>query len=165
LATLFSSCLSEDMNSEYGKPYNTEIRHLKPVEIKSATIANSEIWIRFNVKNVTLNALFLNNIYVKLVSKHDIDDKTMFYNAWLPKVTEQKHEIKLNNYAQTYPLATFLEINSQESKHFSLIVKGEETAKNKIFKFRVYMSCNNGQGNCYTIQSDKDYLVGFLAGL
>lgn len=153
----------EDINSEYGKPYNEEIRPLKPIESQSVTIANGEIWIRFNLKNNSAQKLYIDNLYLKIVGKYALDSVAVSYNAWLPKANEQVYEIELDNFAQTYPFATFTEISPDEARHFSLKVKGSQSLEKQAVKFQIYASCNDGNGKRYTICSDKIYVLGLYA--
>lgn len=155
----------EDMNSKYGEPFNSDIIKLKPVDNDFATLANEYIWIRFDLQNDTDFPLYVDNLKVKVIAVHNINSKTMHYNVWMPELTELKHKITLKDKIETYPIATFVEIPAQKSQHFSLEVKGEKSCYQKIYKFRVFASCNDGKGNRKTIQSDKDYFVGFLPAL
>jgi hypothetical protein len=69
---------------------------------------------------------------------------------------QDKNKILRENFVK------YLQENLQ-SKHFSLKVKGDKDKKieNKIIKFRIIASANDGKCNRYTIQSDKDYFLGF----
>ncbi len=151
----------EDINGEYGKPYNEEIRELRTFRTQDATLANEEIWIRFNLRNESGEKLFVDNLFLKIVGKHPIHTAKVEYNAWLPKSSEEVYEVRLDGFAQTYPFATFAEVAPAESRHFSLKVKGVESLDKQILRFKIYASCNDGKGKRYTISSDKTYVLAF----
>ncbi len=150
----------EDINSEYGKPYQEEIRPLKPFDNQAFTIANEEIWIRFNLKNQSDQKLYVDNLYLKIIGKHNLDSVSVAQNAWLPKNNEEIYEIKLDNFAQTYPFATFTALVPKESRHFSLRVSASKSLDKQIVRFRLIISANDGAGKRITIPSDKVYLLG-----
>jgi hypothetical protein len=156
----------EDMNSEYGAPYNEEIRHLKPDKITAPTLANQQIWIRFNIKNNGKTKIFVDNIALKILNRYDLKEDEVSYDVWFPKSLDEKAvEITLNNFAATYPLSTHTELDANESRFFSLKVFGDESLKKRLIKFRLIVSCTDGAGSRQTIHSDKDYFVGFLPPL
>jgi len=154
----------EDMNSVYGEPYRKEIKPLKQIDFKGVTLANNEIWIRFNLQNEAKEKLFIDNLFLKVTHQYAISEQVVISNAWLPKFTEKHYEVLLNPFALSYPMATFIEIAGGESKHFSLKVKNDKDKQieNQIVRFKIIASANDGKGNRYTIQSDKDYLLGFV---
>lgn len=154
----------EDMNSEYGEPYRSEIKPIKREDLKGITLANNEIWIRFNLQNKAEGKLFIDNLSLKIIAQYPINEQVVISNAWTHKFTEKHYEVLLNPYALSYPMATLIEIESSESKHFSLKVKSDKDKKieNQIIKFRIIISANDGKGKRYTIQSDKDYFLGFM---
>jgi len=154
----------EDINSEYGEPYRREIMPLKPADLKNMTLANNEIWIRFNLQNEAEGKLYIDNLFLKIIAQYPVNEQMISYNAWITKFTEKHYEVLLNPFALSYPMATFIEIEGNESKHFSLKVKSDADKKieNQIIKFRIIASANDGKGNRYTIQSDKDYFLGFV---
>jgi len=152
----------EDMNSLYGEPYNQEIRHLKPEKLLFPTIANKEMHIRFNIKNITNEKLFLDNMYIKILEKYVTNSETMFYNAWLPKLSEEKYQIEINNSVTIYPFSLYLEVEPHQSQHFSFQVKTAPNFTHQIARFSIEISANNGNGKRYVCSSDKNYLVGFL---
>ncbi len=154
----------EDMNSEYGEPYRREIKPIKKEDLKGITLANNEIWIRFNLQNKAEGKLFIDNLNLKIIAQYPINEQVMTHNAWTHKFTEKHYEVLLNRFALSYPMATLIEIEGGESKHFSLKVKNdkENEIENQIVKFRIIISANDGKGKRYTIQSDKDYFLGFM---
>lgn len=154
----------EDMNSEYGEPYRSEIKPIKKEDMKGITLANNEIWIRFNLQNKAEDKLFIDNLNLKIIAQYPINEQVMTHNMWTHKFTEKHYEVLLNRFALSYPMATLIEIEGGESKHFSLKVKNdkENEIEKQIVKFRIIISANDGKGKRYTIQSDKDYFLGFM---
>lgn len=113
----------EDMNSEYGEPYRKDIMPLLPADIHGTTLANGEMWIRFNLQNTLPQSLFIDNLSLKIIQYYPIDKQAARFNTWLPKSSEKQYELSLNRFALTYPIATLVEIGNGQSKHFSLKIK------------------------------------------
>ncbi len=154
----------EDMNSCYGKPFLTELKSLHSYPKDFTTIANEYIWVRFNIRNTGTTPVFVDNLDIKILSATKINQRSVHYNEWTTALpNEILYEFVLNNKATNYPrVLDNKKLTPNNNLHFSFKIRGDKSCNKQIFKFRILVSYNDGKGNRFTIQSDKDYFIGFL---
>jgi hypothetical protein len=156
----------EDMNSKYGEPYRNQLKSLQKLPNTQPTIANKSIWIRFNVMNKSNTKLYVDNIKLEKVATHAINNKIVKWSNWItPKDGEKRFELALSHEPQIVAVVPFTEIAANSPQHFSLIINCDKTCENYIYKFKLVVSTNDGQGNRYNVSSDRVYTLGLVSEL
>jgi len=152
----------EDINSDYGKPFSNELRPLyKDVIQDKVTIANNQMLIRLNIRNNTNTKWVIDNIYIKKVDQYTPEVKKVYKNTWSVKEGELSYGFEMNKYASIYPITTFIELKPGQAKYFSMNITGDHSCNGAIFKYKIVFSGNGSKGNSFTIESDKEYYLGF----
>ena len=153
----------EDMNSKYGEPYQNQLKSLRKLPNTQPTIANKSIWIRFNVMNKSNTKLYVDNIKLEKLATHAINNKIVKWSNWItPKDGEKRFELALSHEPQIVAVVPFAEIAANSPQHFSLIINCDDTCENYIYKFKLVISANDGQGNRYNVSSDRIYTLGLV---
>jgi hypothetical protein len=156
----------EDMNSKYGEPYRSQLKSLQKLPNTQPTIANKSIWIRFNVMNKSNTKLYVDNIKLEKVATHKINNKIVKWSNWItPKDGEKRFELALSHEPQIAAIVPFADIAANSPQHFSLIINCDKTCENYIYKFKLIVSANDGQGNRYNVSSDRVYMLGLVSEL
>jgi len=152
----------EDINSDYGKPFSNELRPLyKDVINDKVTIANNQMLIRLNIRNNTESKWVIDNIYLKKTDQYTPEINKVYKNSWSVKEGELSYGFEMNKYASIYPLTTFIELKPGEAKYFAMNITGDHSCNGAIFKYKIVFSGNGSKGNNITIESDKEYYLGF----
>ncbi len=153
----------EDMNSKYGEPYRNQLKSLLTLPNTQPTIANKSIWIRFNVMNKSGIKLYVDNIKLEKVATYTINNKIVKWSNWItPKDGEKRFELLLSHEPQIAAIVPFADIAANSPQHFSLIINCDSTCENHIYKFKLVISANDGQGNRYNVSSDRVYTLGLV---
>jgi hypothetical protein len=156
----------EDMNSKYGEPYRNQLKSLRKLPNTQPTIANKSIWIRFNVMNKGSKKLYVDNIKLEKLQTYAINTKTVKWSNWItPKDGEKRFELLLSHEPQIVAVVPFAEIGANSPQHFSLLIKCDKTCEKYIYKFKLVISANDGQGSRYDVSSDKIYTLGLISEL
>jgi hypothetical protein len=159
---------------EGGEDYNSsitpadvrrQIKSLNPFSSNLPTIPNKEMRLRFNVVKSGPKNLYLDKIYLQVEKTYPVDPKTMFLNAWLPKLETHQLQATLNKDKLIYdlnPNDDVYELLSDKPEFFSLKITGDNTCRNKIFEFRIVTSYVDAQGKRFDIPSDRYFHIAFM---
>lgn len=152
----------EDMNSQYGKPFNENIKTLYPILKGRTTLANQLMDIHFNINNRTGENLVFSSFLIKILNTYDANTEKAQYNLYTERSEEIRFEVVLTN-RNIYSYTTDKKrIENNESLFCRLRIKGDTNCMNLIYKFRIICDLIDANGRHYTIQSDKDYFIGFV---
>ncbi len=156
----------EDITSNYttgGYPSGVVPRF--PFSSQFPTIAANKMCIKFHL-SVSENTLYFDKLHLVVLGCYEIT-RNMYWNEWMPLLPEHQCEVILNLNKQIFKVGCkfenkIIEIDHRP-EHFSLKVKGDAGCKNKILKFQGIGFFHDKNGKKYKIQSDKDYIIGFLS--
>jgi len=152
----------EDINSDYGKPFSNELRPLyKDVIQDKVTIANNQMLIRLNIRNNTDTKWVIDNIYLRKIEQYTPEVNKVYKNSWSVREGELSYGFEMNKYASIYPITTFIELEPGQAKYFSMNITGDHSCNGAIFKYKIVFSGNGSKGDSFTIESDKEYYLGF----
>ncbi len=152
----------EDMNSEYGIPYNEEITPKYPILRGRTTIANRKMEIHFSITNNTNKNLYFANFMVSVLRTYDAKVEKAEYNLYQSRAAEQLLTINLCD-ENTYRFA----VKKQEVKPNKAIfckceITGDDRCQGLIYRIKMVADFVDANGKHDTIRSDKDYFIGFV---
>ena len=154
--------MGEDMNSNYGKPFNESIHSEHPVFEARKTIANQKMDIYFILKNQLNKQLFFSSFKVKILESYNANAENAKYNVYKLRGKDKHFKVVFDG-KKSYGFTTDKKpIKSGGSLFAKLRIKGNSKCTGLIFRFRIISDCVDANGNHYKVKSDKDYLIGFV---
>ncbi len=151
----------EDMNSSYGGFIEENIHTLYPVQSGKVTLANQNMYIKFDIQNRLGKKLRFTNFKISVEKTYDVKAENAKYNLYENRGIDKLLKITLSNNKNYLRGTDNKEIKDGENLLCHLYIDGDNFCNDLIYKFNIVCELIDSDSKLYTIKSDKSYFLGF----